>query len=653
MSEETQIENPYLPVELPEFGVSVGWAMCRNTMCKNFGVQYEGPAPDDDGGSVSDDRYTIVHKTGTFRCRYCNKVHKLRSNSAIRVVARHFLSLSLPFATCPNSDCENHFYNAFEHHPHGDRRVRGRRYRRVERGEEHRMLCRSCSRKKKTTFPLGEPLHLSQFRVPQAAYRNAKKLSPDEKARVLRSIKKTRMAAVKRLRSVFEGAMYYRSLSNVVENFEISEDTYYRQLKRAAARLRDYLAWQNAQLLQEKFSKQDEPVRVHTDTLTVSLERYGKGPRYSHLRIPVSVINLPKQNTYYILAAHPGFLPIRFCQTDIKALGPEVSVLPHLSRWDGVEHPILLDPLSPTREQINKLPRVHRSGWFTVSPFTELAHFLTVRKMLSRFPKVYHYMDGEKPQMLGALTALASDIRSGRCEIALYQRLPAPDKGARRQRWPDKKKPEDREKWLKEMLDAQWLARKARWDERVAPIAGESGKVDAKTLASHFAPAPRGAETSGKWDWLAFPPPGPRFAGGRSLWLTRRPGVTYEDVGRELLWRTSTLPVDQAHAHLRDDVRALRKPGSGAKGRSFKGSYWDPMVVAAELWIAVFWRNYGPRAVPRHRLKEGEEPRRSPAFSMGLARKNAPRKPNIAKLVWDFRLGLEEAKTMSQWLQKK
>ena len=109
--------------------------------------------------------------------------------------------------------------------------------------------------------------------------------------------------------------------------------------------------------------------------------------------------------------------------------------------------------------------------------------------------------------------------------------------------------------------------------------------------------------------------------------------------------------MDRAHAHLRDDVRALQKPKTAAAGRSWRGAYRDPLAVAAELWIAVFWRNFGPRSVPRFRLKDGEEPRRSPAFSMGLARKNAPRKPNIAKLVWDFRLGLKEAEMMSKWLQ--
>ena len=55
MSEVVDSDNPYLPVDLPEFRMSVGWAMCRNTMCRNFGIQYAGPARGD-GTWLSDGR---------------------------------------------------------------------------------------------------------------------------------------------------------------------------------------------------------------------------------------------------------------------------------------------------------------------------------------------------------------------------------------------------------------------------------------------------------------------------------------------------------------------------------------------------------------------------------------------------------------------
>lgn len=98
-------ENPYLPVRLPEFGVSVGWAMYRNAMCPNFGVQYAEGAPDGTGAIIEDGRCAIDPVGGYFRCGRCGLGFTLNSNRAIRVPAWHFLSLLIPFTarTCPEA----------------------------------------------------------------------------------------------------------------------------------------------------------------------------------------------------------------------------------------------------------------------------------------------------------------------------------------------------------------------------------------------------------------------------------------------------------------------------------------------------------------------------------------------------------------------
>ena len=67
MAEDAQVNNPYRPVYLPEFDVSVGWAMCRNSMCPDFGIQYDGPAPDGPE-EIKDGRYTIDPIEGNFHC---------------------------------------------------------------------------------------------------------------------------------------------------------------------------------------------------------------------------------------------------------------------------------------------------------------------------------------------------------------------------------------------------------------------------------------------------------------------------------------------------------------------------------------------------------------------------------------------------------
>ena len=494
MAEDAQIQNPYLPVYLPEFDVSVGWAMCRNSMCPNFGIQYDGPAPDGPD-EIKDGRYTIDPVGGSFRCEYCGLAFTLNSNRAIRTLARYFLSLSIPFDTCPNAECENYGRNVFEHHPPGRRP--GRPYW-VRDAGKHRILCLRCRKPdgKEQTFTVGAPL----------------------------DIKKRTRATKQRLQGIIRGAMYYRSLSMIVEDVQVSEDTYYTQLKNAGECLREYLAWRNAYLFREKFAQREAPLCVYTDALIVSLRRLGEKPRYTQLRIMVTAIEIPEARTYYILAAHPGFLPNKHCQENDRELKREVSCPPHESPWDCAEHPRRVDSSKSVEDQMGSLPDVGRGGWFTVSPYNDLAHFLTIRKMLARFPKIHHYMDAELTQSAAALTAFADDIRAGRWEIALYQsnRDRKEKKGAKakrknilRSRWP--KPGGKREKWLKANVDAQWEMREMRWKEKLKDddlLSEAAGEADPQVVAQQFAEARDGANSPGGWAWLEHPPAGMRYEGG-------------------------------------------------------------------------------------------------------------------------------------------
>ena len=99
------------PVALPEFGMSVNWAMCRNPMCANFGTDLDVEIPPGQT-QASSDRYVFKYgvarsgeRTGIMTCRYCGQSSQLASNHAIRPIARYFLSLSMPFADCPDESC--------------------------------------------------------------------------------------------------------------------------------------------------------------------------------------------------------------------------------------------------------------------------------------------------------------------------------------------------------------------------------------------------------------------------------------------------------------------------------------------------------------------------------------------------------------------
>ena len=76
--------------------------------------------------------------------------------------------------------------------------------------------------------------------------------------------------------------------------------------------------------------------------------------------------------------------------------------------------------------QIEDTPDIGKGRYFSISPYTELAHFLVVRKILSRFRKVYYVMDGSKTLYSAALTALTPDIREERAEIVLFSTIKNP-----------------------------------------------------------------------------------------------------------------------------------------------------------------------------------------------------------------------------------
>lgn len=605
-------ENPYSPVHLPEFGCSISWAMCRNALCPNFGIHYSG-GPPDGARHVSDDRLQIDVKAGRVKCRSCELSFTLNSNRAIREAARLFLSWSLPFADCPNPDCANHGINLFENHAPGVRPSR-RPYKREGAG---RARCGLCG----TQFRLGTPLRVHGARGKSAA----------------------RTRAV--MERVISGAMNDRSVGRTLRAARIDEDVYYAHLRCAGDRLRDYLSWRNAALLGPRFADWEGPVRVFTDSMVVSLWRWGDAARHVSLHVPVTVVDLRRDQTYYILAAHPAFLPLGVRERDdlfTQVMRGAGRVPSHDSPWDWLDHPMRVNPRLSADRQFKALPDIGLHGLYLNTQYAELAHFLVVRKLLSRFPKVYHYMDGAKSQMGAALTALADEVRAGRWEIALEQdvgRTEKPD--LPRIDWP-KKEPQ---KKLVACLTEQWQELEGRWEEKRRESAGElvapDAGLDARLLRSAF----KGAfSETGEWAWLRHPPPGQNFKGGRSLWLTRRPDSCYKGVGRDLLWAASTLPVDRVHSHLRDDVRAFERAAFRATpGRSYRDASKDPRAVTAELWLALLERDFGPRR------RKGTGAARAEA--MGLAGKSE-RYVDLGKEAWEFRLGISHAERISEWLAK-
>ena len=236
------------PVFLPEFGCSVSWAMCRNPSCQNFGIHYEGTTATGNK-TVKDDRYRFDGQRGRLRCRSCGQSFKLKSNLGISPLARYYLELSLPFADCPTADCCNHGYNVFEHYTAGEP-INTRRYR---YDSKYTIRCEACNRR----FRLGAALHAT----------------PSE------DLKKS-------LRHIIDGVRTRRAVTDTIELTSIATGTYYSRLFRSSARLRDYQAWRNVRLLRKEFGNSNKPIRIFTDTLQVSLQRWGIPTTFSlHIQV--------------------------------------------------------------------------------------------------------------------------------------------------------------------------------------------------------------------------------------------------------------------------------------------------------------------------------------------------------------------------------
>ena len=605
--------SPLAPVFLPEFEQHVSWLMCRNPMCGSFGIPFDGALPSRGAGSVGDARCRIDLVNPQFKCRACGHSFKPCSNAGIRVLARHFLAQSLPFADCPNRACENHGLSVFDHWAptsEGRRRL----YRRNRRSA---VACRKCGK----GFSLGKPLRLHFVEEGSRRKRPVKRLVGD----------------------VVDLAVLAKSLRQGLHFKEIGAGEYYSCLLNIAARVRDNLAWRAAQLGSPRFADARDPMRVQTDVLDVSLKRHGRGPRHQLLKLIVSVAHLPSRRTWFILAAHPAFLPEYLCP-DVFEQQEDMLRHPLARRWDCLEHVLQVKKSRSLKRDKAALPDVSRKGLFADSPYAELAHFLVVRRMLRRFPVVHHCMDSAGSLRAAAVTALSGDVQSGRVEIALFQHRKKGGKsgggtGAGGE-------------GLAEMpasLEAARRDMEARFKERVAGQLGISGLLDdsvALARAKAFKNAFSGAySASGDWAWLRHPTDQSQYVDARTLWLTEAPGKGW-DAGRGLMRHATLQSVDSAFNSMREQVRALERPDfRAAPGRGYRGANFGVDEVMAEVVLYLLYRNYSKGAYAQNESME-------PGRAMGIMRSNE-RRPVIRDVALNFRLDLEHAGRLSQWWRTK
>ena len=626
------------PVALPEFGVDVNWAMCRNPMCPNFGRDLAVEIPD--GRAQASDQYHTFrkkklpkgHLVGEIECALCGQSSRLPSNRALRPIARYFLSLSLPFADCPNEQCRNHGINLFENWANTGSGL-SRFYRRQR--DDKTVRCSACGK----AFSLGTAL-------PVPAGRELKTSETSE----LQARRFKARQEKKRWKEIIEGVVASRSVTDTFERLGIPIDSYYRDLQRIGRRLRDYHSWRNAGLLRPERARQEAPVGVYSDVMDISLRANREERRYFLFKVIVSV--LLAENKIYVLAAHPFFLPKRHCPWD-EARRPDVERFEFEKAWISVQHPGWnRAPGMSGEERMEDFPELGRGGYFIRSPYAEVAHFLVVQKMLSRFQVLHCYMDAAQEMSASALVAMRDRVLAGRpdqnedrdrrtkppkrAEIALYQHEKAKGVKAKKARL-RKGKP----------LEDAWAEMEERFDAQEVPddlLKGAVGRHDPKVRASLFKLAFKGARSKkGAWAWLEFPPDSAAYRRCRTLWVTRMPGKDHLEYGLPTLRGARMQPVDAIMNSMRARVRAVSRPLLRADGRGYRSSYMLPEVVMAELWVYLLRQNYT--------LRRKTTSQRIPARALGLVTDGASRL-DLLEVAWGFRLGLEHGHRISRWQRR-
>ncbi len=618
------------PVYLPEFGLDVSWAMCRNTMCPNFGVHFTGRIPEG-RKPASDGRYAVRLGSGSrgrsvaeIRCRHCGQSARLASNRAIRPIARYFLGLSLPFADCPNTQCENHGVNLYEHCPSPAQPDSP--YRKTG---EHTARCNRCG-----TEPGSRSIVLGTAR--RAANRS-----------------ETRQ----RWRDILDGLQAARYTVDTAESLGISAATHHRHLARIGARLGDYNAFRNARLLHPDVPGRDRPVSVHTGILETR-GRWGRW-RGSSVSLPVLVSVVSVGSTAYVLAAHPCFLPAALCP-DRYALEADGGRPALEAEWDALRHPYRDDPRTRFSTSLDgPFPGEDLDGYPIGLPYAALAHVLTVRKMLSGFRAVHHCLDATTVELLpAALVAWRDRIPPGRPEgtaevVAMARRVDSPRRKPKRpERVPDASAP---------ALDDAWRAAEKRFAEQPVPPRfgrGGLGRDDPRVRAALFGQAFKSAYAkTGGWAWLRHPPRTPGYRKLRTLWLTRTPQKTFEEHGRTPLANATLRPLDTVLSAIRASVPSAartRRPEYRARGAArtnrpanrARGAAVRPSVLLSELTVYLFRRNHGlltrpPPTVPAH------------AMGLSLAEGERPDSDDPVDLAWNFRLGVTQARWISRWRSQK
>ncbi len=410
---------------------------CFNTMCGNFGLSAEQ-------ANARNAPYRIRknNRALSLMCPECGQTQRMYNNQAVDDLFLHVLKNHLLHEYCPVPECENHRINVYEHYPERYYRGSGEVPTDPEKLAkfDYMVRCKSCTQRlkaQKEQEALEKQEALEAFKALEKqdaleALKALEKLEAPEEEEEEEELKKKKksdrfkLGVTWGLNPAASSPMNVRMFMKLATNgagpsamadiIECGTSAYYPRLH-ALARACNAISAQHLMELQTKeFADKTDCVHLYSDIMDISVFLGTKTSRTTLLRILITSTDYG--GSFFVLAVTPMFVP---GEIDEEKLLPKaklyVSNQPHAHlQWGGTP----IDGSSVVGKQNRRsynYPTLGLEGYFVPSSYGAIAHFLVLRKMLSRIRRVVHYVDNESVLKTAALTAFADKIQKQQCEV--------------------------------------------------------------------------------------------------------------------------------------------------------------------------------------------------------------------------------------------
>lgn len=374
---------------------------CYNTMCSHFGLSHSE-------ANKQGKPYGIRRKGNLLNliCTECGLNRRIYNNHAVDAMFLHVLKNHLPHQYCKLDYCHNYRYNLYEYYEEFYEPVTPPPEQ-PEGFENYKYLvkCTSCDRR----FAAGTPWRIH-----------------DKRDRQTRSGKVPRRPFPVSTQVFMKLACNGIGPSAMIELTECNPGDYYALLHNLAQVCNEMSGRHLMELQSGRYSHlvnsaaNDNTIRLYTDMMEISILTDDRDSRIHRLPCLITVTDF--RASFFTLAVTPMFMPMSLPRDQMKAFRTRLR-RESLYLESHRPHAHLLSDEVATDSDLRPgsrkytYPMLGLGGYFVRSSYGALAHFLTLRKMLSRIDRVIHYVDNESPLEMAAVTAFADKIQARQCDV--------------------------------------------------------------------------------------------------------------------------------------------------------------------------------------------------------------------------------------------